>query len=146
VNLTNSPTREESYPAPSPDGSLIAYKGQIGAGNEILVIKADGTQPVAVTHDPIAVEEFDPTWEHIYTCGGRRATIVGSDSGERLRGTKRADVIVANGGRDKIKGKGGKDRICAGSGKDRLIGGEGKDRCVGGPGRDKGKACEKGKL
>jgi Ca2+-binding RTX toxin-like protein len=89
---------------------------------------------------------YDPAWEHVYTCGGRRATIVGSDSGESLRGTAGPDVIVANGGKDTIKSLKGKDRICGGAGKDKLIGGKGKDRCVGGPGKDSGKACEKGKL
>jgi Ca2+-binding RTX toxin-like protein len=88
-----------------------------------------------LTNTPAPASESDPDFESVYVCGGRRATSIGTNSGEKLKGTKRADVIVGNGGNDKIKGKGGNDRICGGAGKDKLVGGKGaKDRCVGGPG------------
>ncbi|MGH2955241.1 MAG: M14 family zinc carboxypeptidase [Solirubrobacterales bacterium] len=70
-------------------------------------------------------------------CAGRRATLVGTKKGEKLRGTKRADVIVGKGGRDRINGRRGKDRICGGGGRDKLKGGKGKDTVKGGGGRDK---------
>jgi Carboxypeptidase regulatory-like domain/RTX calcium-binding nonapeptide repeat (4 copies) len=80
-----------------------------------------------------------------HRCFGKRATIVGTKKGERIRGTRRADVIFAGGGRDRVKGLGGKDRICGGPGKDRALGGAGTDRLdgggrsdllIGGPGSD----------
>jgi hypothetical protein len=70
-------------------------------------------------------------------CGGRVATIVGTDRGEKIRGTKGADVIATIGGDDRIAGRGGNDRICGGGGNDRLSGGGGRDRISGGPGRDR---------
>jgi len=69
-------------------------------------------------------------------CQGRRATIVGTQGKDRIKGTMRADVIVAKGGNDRINGRGGKDVICAGGGDDVVIGGKGEDRLDGGPGSD----------
>jgi hypothetical protein len=95
-------------------------------------------------------------------CDGRKATIVGTDAAEKLRGTFGKDVIYAGGGDDAVVGAGGDDVICGGggadllrgnAGKDRLVGGGGKDKlvgggakdtCEGGPGKDLGKSCEKG--
>ncbi len=70
-------------------------------------------------------------------CGGRTATIVGTAGKDRLRGTKRADVIVALGGNDTVAAGAGADLVCGGGGNDRLGGGGGKDRLLGGPGRDR---------
>jgi hypothetical protein len=85
-------------------------------------------------------------------CGGRPATIVGTDRGESIRGSKRDDVIATLGGNDRIRSKGGNDVICAGpgndrivagSGRDRIRGGPGIDRCDGGGGRDRARGCER---
>jgi uncharacterized delta-60 repeat protein len=72
----------------------------------------------------------------VYRCGGKRATIIGTNKKNRLRGTKRADVIVALGGDDKVDGRGGNDVICAGKGNDSVAGGPGKDRIYGESGKD----------
>ncbi len=95
------------------------------------------------------------------TCGGRKATIIGSKRADTLKGTKRREVIVGRGGRDVLIGVGGNDLICGGGGSDKLLGGKGDDalfggggddkllggpgvdRCDGGPGKDQGKGCEK---
>jgi Ca2+-binding RTX toxin-like protein len=87
-------------------------------------------------------------------CGGRQATITGTNAGETIKGTRRRDVIDAHGGNDKVYGLSGNDIVCGGSGKDRLyggpgvdvlsggtandrlLGGGGKDRLLGGSGRD----------
>lgn len=69
-------------------------------------------------------------------CFGKRATIVGTNKGERIVGTPRADVIVGKGGDDTIFGRGGNDRICGRGGKDSLVGGGGNDRLHGGRGAD----------
>lgn len=68
-------------------------------------------------------------------CDGKVATIV---SRQRvIRGTDRADVIVAKGTRaNVIYGKGGRDRICSGAGDDTIYGGGGNDRLFGGSGDD----------
>jgi Ca2+-binding RTX toxin-like protein len=73
------------------------------------------------------------------------ATIIGTDDGERLRGTNNGDTISGNGGRDKIQalagddivsGGTGGDRIWAGRGVDNVTGDSGWDLIVGGPGND----------
>jgi uncharacterized delta-60 repeat protein len=82
----------------------------------------------------------------VLRCAGRAATIVGTAGRDRLRGTRRADVIVALGGPDRVLGRGGNDVVCGGAGDDRLSGGggrdvlrgeQGRDRLLGGPGRDR---------
>jgi len=145
-SITAGHNGNERYPAFSPDGKQLVFVGSSSAPYQhVQLMNPDGSNRRPVTAQD-ATNEYDPAWEHVYMCGGRRATIIGSDSGESLKGTKGPDVIVANGGKDTIKGLKGKDRICGGAGKDKLIGGKGKDRCVGGPGKDKGKGCEKGKI
>jgi Tol biopolymer transport system component len=70
-------------------------------------------------------------------CLGRPATIVGTAGRNVLRGTPKADVIVALDGIDLVLGRGGADVICAGAGNDRVEGGPGADRIGGGPGNDR---------
>ena len=59
-------------------------------------------------------------------CFGERATIVGTNRAEDIRGTSGDDVIVALGGADVIEGRGGDDRICGGNGDDRIVAGGGR--------------------
>ena len=97
-----------------------------------------------------------------FRCGGKTATLVGTNAGEVIKGTSAADVIVGLGGADTIRGKGGKDYLCGGGGRDKLFGGKAKDKlfgqqgrdklyggprndtCIGGPGTDTTVQCEKG--
>jgi len=79
----------------------------------------------------IGAQEFLPR------CAGRRATLAGGPSAEKLNGTRAADVIVGGGGGDKVRGLGGADLICGGGGGDVLRGGQGPDRLLGGPRRDR---------
>lgn len=70
-------------------------------------------------------------------CFGQPATIVGTMGDDKIKGTPKADVIVAKGGNDVIDGGGGKDRICAGGGADKVRGGVGADWINGGYGADR---------
>ena len=70
-------------------------------------------------------------------CAGHLATIVGTNGRDKLKGTRRADVIVALGGNDKISGGGGNDIICGGDGNDSITGGSGSDKLYGQDGKDK---------
>jgi len=70
-------------------------------------------------------------------CAGRRATIVGTNGKDKLKGTKHRDVITAGGGKDTVKGMRGNDVICGGKGNDKLLGGPGNDKLRGGNGNDK---------
>ena len=72
-----------------------------------------------------------------YSCRGERATIVGTDRAETLRGTAGRDVVVARGGSDTIRALGGDDLVCGGGGGDRLFGGDGFDRLNGEAGADR---------
>jgi Tol biopolymer transport system component len=136
-------------PVFSPDGHLIAFGGTPPSNTgEIYTVNLDGSGLIDLTNTPDPLREEVPAWQSIFTCGGRQATIVGSDAGEKLKGTKGADVIVGNGGNDRIKGLAGNDRICGGAGRDRIAGGAGsRDVCKGQAGKDfGGKGCERGKL
>lgn len=70
-------------------------------------------------------------------CAGKAATIVGTPGRDRLRGTRRADVIVALGGNDTVTALGGADIVCGGPGRDLLKGGPGRDRLLGQAGNDR---------
>lgn len=85
---------------------------------------------------PVYVEE-----EPLPQCEGRTATIIGTPGKDNIKGTKRADVILALGGNDRIRSFSGPDAICAGPGRDHVdAGGNGEggggDLVLGGPGDD----------
>ena len=123
-----------------PGGTVVAIGTSAAVPPQAVVYRFQGPTP-APQSSPV-------------TCQGQVATIVGTAGKDRIRGTKKADVIVALGGNDKVKALGGNDLVCAGDGadevvggggkdqlygergKDRLIGGTGRDRLVGGPDRD----------
>jgi hypothetical protein len=70
------------------------------------------------------------------SCGGVRATIVGTPGDDTISGTIRKDVIAGLGGNDTILGRQGSDVICAGRGNDQVDGGPGNDVELGGSGAD----------
>ena len=70
-------------------------------------------------------------------CAGKRATIVGTGHRDTLRGTRRADVILALGGNDRIRAGRGNDLVCGGAGNDSITGQSGRDRLLGGAGNDR---------
>ncbi|HEV3472095.1 MAG TPA: calcium-binding protein [Actinomycetota bacterium] len=70
------------------------------------------------------------------TCGGKQATMVGTDRADLMFGSQADEVFVGRGGRDVMHGGGGHDLICGNEGSDRLVGGAGSDRLWGGGGRD----------
>jgi Ca2+-binding RTX toxin-like protein len=70
------------------------------------------------------------------SCGGRNATIVGTAKGEKIRGTRFADVIVGGGGTDVITSLAGNDYVCGGDGNDKVITGNGHDNVWGEGGND----------
>lgn len=78
-----------------------------------------------------------PALADVPLCGGRPATIVGSEGVDYLSGTPGDDVIVGLGGNDHIDAGDGDDRVCGGTGKDRIIAGNGVDRLFGGPNKDR---------
>jgi Ca2+-binding RTX toxin-like protein len=85
-------------------------------------------------------------------CRGKKATIVGSQGDDPLKGTKGRDVIAALGGRDTVTGGGGNDIVCGGAGNDILQGAAGRDQLYGELGKDrlrggggKGDLCSGGK-
>ena len=66
------------------------------------------------------------------TCGGERATLVGTSGSDSLAGTAGPDVIVGRAGDDVVDGRGGNDLICGGGDADELRGGPGDDSLRGG--------------
>jgi hypothetical protein len=72
--------------------------------------------------------------EEVARCHGRRATIVGTEGADVLRGTPHRDVIWGGGGDDVINGSLGNDLLCGGPGADLIHGGRGNDTADGGAG------------
>jgi hypothetical protein len=70
-------------------------------------------------------------------CYGRKATIVGTNGKDKIKGSKHKDVISAGAGKDRIRGLKGNDVICGGGGKDRISGGTGRDKELGQNGPDR---------
>lgn len=93
-----------------------------------LAIIASGLVAIATAG---AAEEEEPP-----RCHGRRATIVGTDGNDFIKGTPGRDVIWAGPGNDVVYGELGNDLICGGPGNDVLHGGRGNDDVDGGPGTD----------
>jgi dipeptidyl aminopeptidase/acylaminoacyl peptidase len=144
AKLTSLPSGDDARrPVFSPDGKRIAFEYQPGGGgsDEIFVINAaDGSGLAPLTATPEDVVDL-PDWQPIPVfCGGRQATLVGTEGPDTIVGTASADVIAGLGGKDRLSGLGAKDRICGGKGKDTLKGGGGNDRLFGGAGKDKLKA------
>jgi Ca2+-binding RTX toxin-like protein len=81
--------------------------------------RAPRSQPATKPGPPQA---SDPAARRVLQlrCFGRRPTIVGSPSNDRLRGTRRPDVIVSLGGNDVVSGLTRRDTVCTGSGHDRV--------------------------
>jgi Ca2+-binding RTX toxin-like protein len=95
----------------------------------VLAIIASAAVAQAATGPPEAAEPP--------RCDGRRATIVGTDGDDVLRGTPQSDVIWAGPGNDVIYGGLGNDVVCGGPGDDLIHGGRGNDTLDGGPGTDR---------
>ncbi len=120
-----------------PDGRpVIAGAAETPGGiGELLVGRFTGPETVKVSLVPTSRR-----------CGGRTATISGTEGADRLRGTRKADVIVGLGGNDRISSLAGNDVVCGGAGRDAIdlgkgrdeaFGEAGKDTLRGGPGKDK---------
>ncbi len=71
------------------------------------------------------------------TCRGKPATIVGTQGKDRVRGTKKVDVIATLGGNDNVRAGKGSDIVCAGKGSDKVSGEDGNDKLFGEQGRDR---------
>ena len=70
------------------------------------------------------------------SCGGKAATIVGTEGDNTIAGTEQRDVIAALGGNDVVQGLRGKDIICGGAGDDTIKGKADDDLLKGGSGND----------
>lgn len=123
--------------AVQPDGRLVA-SGLLPAGSDLVTFRLLGgsAAPAGGGGGPQGGGGATPP-PATASCGGRRASIVGTAGRDRLTGTPGADVISGLGGDDVISGLGGADLICGGAGADVLAGGPGADRLLGGPGRDR---------
>ena len=131
LNLTPTWPNEAVNASWAPDGSRLVWDDD---GGDLFLISSSGGPITPLTDD--AEGDFTTDWEHVFVCAGRRATIVGDDGPDRIKGTKKGDVIVTNAGKDIVRGRGGNDRICGGRGKDELRGNNGRDRLFGQAGAD----------
>jgi Ca2+-binding RTX toxin-like protein len=84
---------------------------------------------------PLAMLVATPAWPDAPRARPE-CTIVGTAGDDRLRGTRRDDVICALAGNDTVEGRGGDDRLILGPGRDSGEGGVGEDVIRGGAGWD----------
>jgi uncharacterized delta-60 repeat protein len=129
-------------------GSIVYGEGVAAAPDGRIAITGSDAKysPSAVVYRLLGDYQPPQPQPVVQRCQGKVATIVGTPGKDRIRGTKKADVVVALGGNDVVNGLGGNDLVCAGDGDDTVKGGpgkddlrgeKGKDRLVGGTGRDK---------
>jgi uncharacterized delta-60 repeat protein len=124
------------------DGGIVVV-GTAGASasadGDIVVARLQGDPPLGGPGGPGGPGGGGPGGRGptVLRCGGKLATLVGTRGKDRLRGSRRADVIVALGGNDSVKGGGGNDLVCGGSGNDNLAGEAGRDKLLGDAGDDK---------
>jgi uncharacterized repeat protein (TIGR01451 family) len=128
---------------------LTCNLGMLAVGSSAtvtLVVAAPGQGPLGNTAsvlgnradpDPSDDSTTELTGVEVPLCGGRPATLVGTEGNDFLFGTPGNDVIAGLGGNDRIDGQGGNDVICGGSGFDRLLGSGGRDRIDGGSDGDR---------
>jgi poly-gamma-glutamate capsule biosynthesis protein CapA/YwtB (metallophosphatase superfamily) len=81
----------------------------------------------ALSLSPPGVGLAPEPWSGV-TCGGRRASIVGTTGDDHIVGTDGDDVIVAGDGDDVVEAGAGDDIVCGGPGDDTIEGGPGDDR------------------
>jgi Tol biopolymer transport system component len=137
--IVNSPERDER-PSPLNDGTdRIVFESNRDTGvapAELYIAKADGQGQTRLTFNSDSFSNTEPAPAPKASCGGRKATIIGTSRPDKLIGGPLSDVIAGFGGKDTIKGLGKGDVLCGGGGRDRIIGGAGPDRIFGGPGLD----------
>ena len=142
---------DDATPFGEPLPATFAIQRDISAGCATLLEATDDTNNNAADFAPLVPRDPTPNSatpieepcggpgagndQNVF-CGGKRATKVGGNGRNVLRGTPGRDVIAGLGGNDTIRGLGGNDILCGGKGRDKLIGGKGRDRLLGGPGRD----------
>jgi hypothetical protein len=140
AQLTIGTSLDDFNPVYAGDGRSIVFE-RCDAQCDLFSIPPGGGAAANLT-PAIPFNVHDPGLESIQRCGKKEATIVGDDGPDKIKGTKRKDVIDANGGKNKIKSRGGNDTICAGK-KAKISCGGGNDRVIGKFKSAKG--CERGK-
>jgi Ca2+-binding RTX toxin-like protein len=78
-----------------------------------------------------------PQYYYPPPCRPTEKTIIGSERSDRLKGTRKADLILAFGGNDRADGKSDDDCLVMGDGHDRAEGGSGDDWILGERGKDR---------
>jgi hypothetical protein len=109
-------------------GMIMAALGNALAGD--LLRRAFATRDVERELRPvIGVEEF--------SASPRECTVMGTEGSDRLRGTRRDDVICALGGDDRVEAGDGDDVVFGDAGNDSIEGDDGDDTLYGGEGTDR---------
>lgn len=105
--------------SPGTSSSESATKSTDAATARLTPSRAPSSQPAT---KPVPPRASDPPARRVsqLRCFGRRPTIVGGPSGDRIRGTRGRDVIVSLGGNDVVSGLTRRDTVCTGTGNDRV--------------------------
>ena len=111
-----------------PDGRAVISGGSRSKGSDKLLVGRFTPDPEPVKVSLIATQGALRGQET------RRSSA--PPSAEKLKGTKKADVIAGLGGNDRISALAGNDIVCGGKGKDMIDRGKGKDELLGEEGED----------
>jgi Tol biopolymer transport system component len=126
ADLTAEPGSSETQPTWSPDGTQIAFVGDVNRETGIFTVPSSGGAFTRLTTGGDA----DPNW------GVPAPPACGSPKPDLCNGTSKDDRILGGGGNDIINGLQGNDVLDGGDGNDRLSGSEGNDTLKGGKGND----------
>jgi Tol biopolymer transport system component len=86
--LTTGGSIRDSNPVYSPDGSKIAFDRNAGSGRNIVVMNADGTNPITITtSSSFSSVNMDPTWSP----DGQKIAFISDRNGAR-----RLEIFVVN--------------------------------------------------
>lgn len=139
--------RGVGVPAWSPDGKKVAFAADRTAAtsaseNDIFVLDvASGSRTRVIAGSGQGPRTDVVVWVPCLrappTCGGKPATVLGTNRNDTINGTNGNDVIMTFSGNDTVDGRGGNDRICGASGNDVLRGGPGNDLVFGDSGADR---------
>jgi Tol biopolymer transport system component len=145
ADLTGSPDSSETEPSWSPDGTSIAFVGDVDRQSGVFTVPSGGGGLSRLTTGG----DTDPNWgvPPPPACGTPKAdicngtanddTIFGAAGNDIINGLQGHDVLDGGDGNDRLSGSQGNDTLKGGKGNDALVGGAGNDKLTGGGGKNK---------
>ena len=120
--------------------SAGGYQLDLPAGTYTVTFSGGGvvatTRKVVVGTTNVKLDLVDPILSGAAAQAVAATVVNGTEAGERIVGSRHADILKGFGGSDTLLGLGGRDKLHGNAGNDILSGGAGSDVLTGGAGRD----------